>query len=100
MWVYVRITIKAAHLSTNDPTFAISAPPMPVSSLPSLPSVVAHNGTFQKYYIRKLAEGKERRLVLNNVANKLIKIACAVIKNNLRYVSTYRSVNPMCLISA
>jgi transposase len=63
-------------------------------------SVVTHNADFKKYYLRKLAEGKAKKLVLNNVANKLIKIACAMIKNNSRYVSTYRSVNPMCLISA
>lgn len=63
-------------------------------------SVVTHNADFKKYYIRKLAEGKAKKLVLNNVANKLIKIACAMIKNNSRYESTYRSVNPMCLISA
>jgi transposase len=63
-------------------------------------SVVTHNAYFKKYYLRKLAEGKAKKLVLNNVANKLIKIACAMIKNNSRYVSTYRSVNPMCLISA
>lgn len=62
-------------------------------------SVVTHNADFKKYYLRKLAEGKAKKLVLNNVANKLIKIACAMIKNNLRYVSTYRSINPMCLIS-
>jgi transposase len=63
-------------------------------------SVVTHNAVFKKYYSRKLAEGKAKKLVLNNVANKLIKIACAVIKNNSRYVGTYRSLNPMCLISA
>lgn len=63
-------------------------------------SVVTHNADFKKYYLRKLAEGKAKKLVLNNVANKLIKIACAMIKNNSRYESTYRSINPMCLISA
>ncbi len=60
-------------------------------------SVVTHNVEFRKYYLRKLAEGKAKKLVLNNVANKLIKIACAMIKNNSRYVSTYQSINPMCL---
>jgi hypothetical protein len=62
--------------------------------------VVTHNADFKKYYLRKIAEGKAKKLVLNNVANKLIKIACDMIKNNSRYASTYRSVNPMCLISA
>jgi len=63
-------------------------------------SVVTHKAEFKKYYLRKLAEGKAKKLVLNNVANKLIKIACAMLKSNSRYVSTYRSVNPMCFISA
>lgn len=63
-------------------------------------SLVAHNAVFKQYYFRRLAEGKVRKLVLNTIANKLIKIACAVIKNNTRYVSTYRSVNPACLLSA
>jgi transposase len=63
-------------------------------------SVVMHNADFKKYYLRKLAEGKAKKLVLNNVANKLIKIACAMVKNNSRYESAYRSINPMCLISA
>lgn len=63
-------------------------------------SVVTHNADFKKYYLRKLAEGKAKKLVLNNVANKLIKIACAMLKSNSRYISTYRSVNPLCLISA
>ena len=63
-------------------------------------SVVTHNANFKKYYLRKLAEGKAKKLVLNNVANKIIKIACAMVKSNSRYVSTYRSINPMCLISA
>jgi transposase len=63
-------------------------------------SVVAHNSVFRTYYLRKLAEGKAAKLVLNNIANKLIKIACAVIKNNSQYVSTYRSINPRCFIAA
>ncbi|GAJ24552.1 unnamed protein product, partial [marine sediment metagenome] len=44
-----------------------------------------------------LAEGKAKKLVLNNIANKLIKIACALIKNNSRYTEGYYSVNPLCL---
>jgi transposase len=63
-------------------------------------SVVAHNSVFRTYYLRKRAEGKAAKLVLNNIANKLIKIACAVIKNNSQYVSTYRSINPRCFIAA
>ncbi len=46
--------------------------------------------------MRKLAEGKAKQLVLNNISNKIIKIACALVKNNAQYNETYRSVNPLC----
>ena len=42
--------------------------------------VATHNAEFRKYYLRKVAEGKPKRLVLNNVANKLLKIVCALVK--------------------
>lgn len=59
-------------------------------------SCATHNMLFRKYYMRKLAEGKAKQLVLNNIANKIIKIACALIKNNTQYSETYYSVNPLC----
>ncbi len=60
-------------------------------------SAATHNEPFKKYYLRKQAEGKAKQLVLNNIANKLLKIACAMIKNNTPYINNYRSVNPLCL---
>jgi transposase len=60
-------------------------------------SVATHNELFKKYYLRKQAEGKAKQLVLNNIANKLLKIACAMIKNDKPYIQNYRSVNPLCL---
>src|SRR3989338_394287 len=59
-------------------------------------SCATHNLEFRKYYMRKLAEGKAKQLVLNNISNKIVKIACALIKNNAQYNETYRSVNPLC----
>ncbi|MDD5422628.1 MAG: IS110 family transposase [Candidatus Omnitrophica bacterium] len=59
-------------------------------------SCSTHNTIFRKYYLRKLAEGKAKKLVLNNIANKIIKIACVLIKNNTQYNETYRSINPLC----
>jgi len=38
-------------------------------------SVATHNKVFRQYYLRKQAEGKAKALVLNNIANKLVKIA-------------------------
>lgn len=59
-------------------------------------SCATHKMPFRKYYLRKLAEGKAKQLVLNNISNKIIKIACSLIKNNSNYVESYRSVNPVC----
>lgn len=60
-------------------------------------SCATHNIEFRKYYMRKLTEGKAKQLVLNNISNKILKIAYALIKNNVQYNETYRSVNPLCL---
>lgn len=60
-------------------------------------SVATHNAEFRKYYLRKVAEGKPKRLVLNNVANKLLKIVCALVKTEREYIPNYRSVNPSLL---
>jgi transposase len=60
-------------------------------------SVVTHNLEFRKYFLRKTAEGKSPRLVLNNVANKLLKLVCALTKSQQPYIPNYRSVNPVLL---
>ena len=63
-------------------------------------SVATHNATFRSYYLRKLDQGKAKPLVLNNIANKLLKIACTIIRNNTQYIKDYRSIHPMYLKSA
>jgi hypothetical protein len=63
-------------------------------------SVSTHNATFRHYYLRKLGQGKAKPLVLNNIANKLFKIACAMVRNNTRYIKEHRSIHPMYLKSA
>ncbi len=60
-------------------------------------SVRTHNPVFEKYFERKLAEGKPKKLLLNNISNKLVKIICAVLRENQPYISNYRSVNPVVL---
>ena len=57
-------------------------------------SAVNYNHAFKKYYLRKQAEGKVKKLVLNNVQNKLIKIMCAMIRNQKPYIDNYHSINP------
>jgi len=48
-------------------------------------SVSTHNEHFRDYYQRKVAEGKAKKLVLNNVANKLLKVICAVMETQTAY---------------
>jgi len=57
-------------------------------------SVKEHNRPFRAYYYRKVAEGKSQRLVLNNIANRLLKIICATVKSEIPYHENYRSVHP------
>jgi transposase len=60
-------------------------------------SVSTHNPVFRQYYLRKVAEGKPKRLVLNNIGNKLLKVLCALVKEQSKFVPNYRSVNPFFL---
>ncbi len=53
-----------------------------------------HHPQFKEYFLRKRAEGKDSRLVLNNISNKLLKIMCAVIRNKKPYIKNYMSINP------
>ena len=60
-------------------------------------SLRKHNAAFEKYFLRKVAEGKPKKVVLNNIANKLLKIICAVLRTQTPYVPGYRSVHPALL---
>jgi transposase len=44
-------------------------------------SSTIHNKELKNYYQRKVAEGKNKKLVINNISNKLIKIITAIIKS-------------------
>ena len=76
--------------------------PMPSRKLLRLAaqSVATHDMTFRRYYLRKVAQGKAKALVLNNISNKLLKVACTIIRNNTRYIKDYRSMHPMYVKSA
>jgi transposase len=58
-------------------------------------SGATHVPSFRKYYLRKIAEGKPKKLVFNNIANKLLKIICAIINSGEDYNPNYLSINPM-----
>ena len=47
---------------------------------------------FKKYYERKTAEGKSGKLVLNNIANKALKLICGVIRSGKPYIESFSSV--------
>jgi hypothetical protein len=41
-----------------------------------------------------LAEGKPKKVALNNVTNKLVKVICAVVISQTPYDADYRSTKP------
>jgi transposase len=49
---------------------------------------------FHAYFVRKQREGKAKRLIINNVANKLLHIICAVVRDQQPYYATFRSAPP------
>ncbi|MCZ7610992.1 MAG: hypothetical protein M5U17_12620 [Ignavibacterium sp.] len=42
----------------------------------------------------ELVEGKNKRLILNNIENKLLKIICAVVNSGTAYTENYKTINP------
>lgn len=60
-------------------------------------SVRTHSKPFLQYFLRKTAEGKAGKLVLNNIQNKLLKVACAVVRTQTPFIKNYVSVNPRTL---
>lgn len=63
-------------------------------------SAAQHDTAFKKYNQRKLAEGKEKMLIYNNIENKLIKLMCAMIRDQKPFIENYHSINPNFLIRA
>jgi len=57
-------------------------------------SVKKNTDRFAHYFRRKRKEGKPKMLVLNNIANKLLRILCGMIKNKQPYIENYQSVHP------
>lgn len=75
---------------------------MPIKQMLHLAACSAahHNSQFHKYYLRKIEEGKPKKLVLNNIANKIVKIAFAMVRDKQPFIENYRSVNPRFLVPA
>ncbi len=49
---------------------------------------------FRTYFERKRVEGKDGRLILNNIANNLLKLICGVLKSGKPYIKEFRSLPP------
>ena len=60
-------------------------------------SVCTHKPRYRQYYLRKQAEGKSKKLALNNVSNKLLRMLCSMIKNKRPYIEGYQSIRPSLL---
>jgi transposase len=52
-------------------------------------SAIRSKGELQDYYNRKVADGKNKMLVLNAVRNKLIHRVCAVVHKKEKYSKNY-----------
>lgn len=52
-------------------------------------SAIQHNDAIQRYYQRKIDQGKLYGVAINNVKNKLIHIAYALVKSNQDYQTEY-----------
>ena len=63
-------------------------------------SVRTHQPQFKVYFARKTKAGKPARLVLNNIANRLIKIICAVLRTKTAFIKNYHSVQPLALTAS
>lgn len=53
---------------------------------------VKHDVGLNRYYHRKIDEGKDERLVINNVRNKLVHRVFAVVKNKTPYQVDYQNM--------
>lgn len=57
-------------------------------------SLRTHDREARHYFLRKTAEGKPKSLVLNNIANQLLKRLCAMLRSRTPYIAGYRSLDP------
>lgn len=59
-------------------------------------SVATHDIKYREYFLKKQNQGKLNSVIFNNIANKLLKVACAILRdNNSKFSRDHFSVNPM-----
>jgi transposase len=57
-------------------------------------AAVKHNKEFKLYYQKKELEGKPYFLIMNNLSNKLLRIAYSVVKNKIPYTKEHMCLDP------
>jgi transposase len=60
-------------------------------------SICTHKQPYIDYFNKKIAVGKPKYLIYNNVSNKIVGILVAMYKSGEPYVSGYRSIHPAAL---
>lgn len=60
-------------------------------------SVIRLDGKLRTQYLNTIARGKPKRLAQNNIAAKMLKIACAIVRDGKPYEPTHKSINPLLL---
>lgn len=58
-------------------------------------SVATYNPKFIAYFESKVSQGKNKRLVINNIKNKLLRITLAVVKSGVPYDPNFISIKPV-----
>jgi transposase len=52
-------------------------------------SLIASSPPHKNYFLRKRAEGKPKQLILNNLANKQLRVLCGMLGNGIPYSENY-----------
>jgi transposase len=60
-------------------------------------TVRAHNPHFRLWYLEMIQKGKPKLSALNAIANKLLKIICAILRSKKTYDETFVSTKPLSL---
>lgn len=58
-------------------------------------SVIRLDGKLRKQYLETVVRGKPKRLAQNNIACKMVKIACAIVREGKPYEESHKSINPL-----
>ncbi len=57
-------------------------------------SAVKHNKEYNLYYQRKVLEGKQHYLIMNNIANKMLKTIYSILKSRKPYSQDHMCLDP------